>query len=121
MQIVKGWLESDGTSKEQVYDVVWSDERGIGDDGALRPVGNTVDLATGKYSNDIGDAQLSTVWEDPDFDPSARAFYYVRVLQIPTPRHTLYDAIALGMDPADTKHPATIQERAYSSPIWYTP
>ena len=91
------------------------------DDGSLKPVGNTVDLATGRYTNDIGDPQLSAVWEDPDFDPEMRAFYYVRVIQIPTPRHTLYDAIALGMDPQKTGHPPTIQERAYSSPIWYTP
>jgi hypothetical protein len=80
-----------------------------------------VDLATGFYTNTIGDAQLAAVWSDPDFEPATRAFYYVRVLQIPTPRHTLYDAIALGMDPAETNHPPTIQERAYSSPIWYTP
>jgi hypothetical protein len=121
VQIVKGWLNEDGTSAEQVYDVVWSDDREAGEDGSLPPVGNTVDLKTGRYTNDIGDAQLSVVWRDPDFDPAQRAFYYVRVLEIPTPRHTLYDAIALGMDPEETGHPATIQERAYSSPIWYTP
>ncbi len=121
IQIVKGWLDAEGKAQEKVYDVAWSDERPRSEDGSLPPVGNTVDLATGNYTNDIGDAQLSTAWEDPEFDPSARAFYYVRVLQIPTPRHTLYDAIALGMDPADTGHPPTIQERAYSSPIWYTP
>ena len=121
IQVVKGWLEADGTTKEQVYDVAWSDNRGIGSDGTLPSVGNTVDLSTGLYTNDIGDSSLSTVWQDPDFDPSARSFYYVRVLQIPTPRHTLYDAIALGMDPETTGHPSTIQERAYSSPIWYTP
>ena len=121
VQIVKGWLTADGTAQEKVYNVAWSDDRELHSDGALKPVGNTVNLATGMYTNDIGDAQLSTVWEDPDFDPKARAFYYVRVLQIPTPRHTLYDAIALGMDPEQTGHPPTIQERAYSSPIWYTP
>ncbi len=121
VQIVKGWLDANGTSQEKVYDVVWSDSRQVRHDGSLKPVGNTVDLATGRYTNDIGDPQLSAVWEDPDFDPQARAFYYVRVIQIPTPRHTLYDAIALGMDPQETGHPPTIQERAYSSPIWYTP
>ncbi len=121
IQIVKGWLTAGGTAQEKVYNVAWSDDRELHADGSLKPVGNTVDLTTGIYTNDIGDAQLSTVWEDPDFDPTARAFYYVRVLQIPTPRHTLYDAIALNMDPEQTGHPPTIQERAYSSPIWYTP
>lgn len=121
IQVVKGWLNADGASEERVYDIAWSDDRTRGEDGKLPPVGNTVDLETGMYTNDIGDAQLSAVWRDPDFDPSRRAFYYLRVLQIPTPRHTLYDAIALGMDPEDTGHPSTIQERAYSSPIWYTP
>jgi hypothetical protein len=121
VQVVKGWLGSDGAPQERVYDVVWSDGRTPGSEGNLPPVGNTVDLATGFYTNTIGDAQLATVWTDPDFDAARRAFYYVRVLQIPTPRHTLYDAIALGMDPAETGHPPTLQERAYSSPIWYTP
>ncbi|MEM7138424.1 MAG: DUF3604 domain-containing protein [Myxococcota bacterium] len=121
IQIVKGWLLDDGTTEEKVYNVAWSAGRALGADGSLAPVGNTVDLATGMYANDIGAAALSTVWEDPDFDPNQRAFYYVRVLQIPTPRHTLYDAIALKMDPNTTGHPSTIQERAYSSPIWYTP
>jgi len=85
------------------------------------PVGNTVDLSTAKYTNTIGDAQLATVWTDPEFEPSVRAFYYARVIQIPTPRHTLFDTIALGVDPKESGRPATIQERAYSSPIWYTP
>jgi hypothetical protein len=121
VQVVKGWLNDIGTAQEEVYNIAWSDDRQLREDGTLQPVGNTVDLATGRYTNDIGDAQLSAVWEDPDFDPEVRAFYYLRVLQIPTPRHTLYDAIALGMDPQKTGHPPTIQERAYSSPIWYTP
>jgi hypothetical protein len=121
VQVVKGWLNENGTAQEMVYNIAWSDDRELRDDGSLKPVGNTVDIATGRYTNEIGDAQLSTVWEDPDFDPEVRAFYYLRVLQIPTPRHTLYDAIALGMDPQKTGHPPTIQERAYSSPIWYTP
>jgi hypothetical protein len=121
IQVVKGWLDGNGRAQEKVYNVAWSDHRTIAEDGSLQPVGNTVDLATGFYTNSIGDAQLSTVWRDPAFDSSVRAFYYIRVLQIPTPRHTLYDAIALGMDPQKTGHPSTIQERAYSSPIWYTP
>jgi hypothetical protein len=121
VQIVKGWVDEQGLPNEKVFDVAWSDGRTPGADGKLPPVGNTVDVATGSYENSIGDAQLGAVWTDPDFDPAKRAVYYVRVLQIPTPRHTLFDAIALGMDPAETGHPATIQERAYSSPIWYTP
>lgn len=121
VQVVKGWLNENGAAQEKVYNVAWSDDRVQHEDGSLTPVGNTVDLAAGRYTNEIGDAQLSTVWQDPDFDPNARAFYYIRVIQIPTPRHTLYDAIALGMDPEKTGHPPTIQERAYSSPIWYTP
>ena len=121
VQVVKGWLNADGSSEERVYDVAWSDERVPGGDGKLPLVGNTVDVATGRYTNTIGDAELSTTWTDPGFDPNTRAFYYVRALEIPTPRHTLYDAIALGMNPKDTGHPATIQERAYTSPIWYTP
>jgi len=121
VQVVKGWLNENGTAQEEVYNIAWSDDRQLRDDGTLQPVGNTVDLAMGRYTNDIGDAQLSAIWQDPGFDPEVRAFYYLRVLQIPTPRHTLYDAIALGMDPQKTGHPPTIQERAYSSPIWYTP
>ena len=117
VQIVKGWLGTEGKALEKVYDVALSDGR---IDGS-KAVGNTVDLATGKYTNTIGDAQLATVWTDPDFEVSQRAFYYVRVLEIPTPRYSLLDSIALGIDWKDTNHPATIQERAYSSPIWYTP
>jgi hypothetical protein len=121
IQIVKGWLDADGKGREKVYDVALSDGRRVGRFGRVKSVGNTVDLKTGRYTNSIGDAQLATVWADPDFDSSQRAFYYARVIQIPTPRHTLYDAIALGMDPKKTGHPATIQERAYTSPIWYAP
>jgi hypothetical protein len=121
IQVVKGWLTSDGTSYEKVYDVVWSGDRKIGSDGKLPAVGNTVNLDTGAYSNDIGDPQLLTVWVDPDFDPDQSAVYYVRVLQIPTPRYSLLDSIALQIDYRETGQPATIQERAYSSPIWYSP
>ena len=122
IQIVKGYLNEKGIADERIYDVVVSDDRKIDKNGRCEtPVGNTVDLNTGNYTNTIGDAQLVTVWTDPDFDPSKRAFYYVRVLEIPTPRYSLLDAIALGIDWKETNRPATIQERAYSSPIWYTP
>ena len=122
VQVIKGWLDKNGKSHEKIYDVAVSDDRKIGKDDRCRtPVGNTVNLETGAYTNDIGAAQLATVWVDPDFDPAQRAFYYVRVLQIPTPRYSLLDAIALQMDYRETGQPATIQERAYSSPIWYTP
>jgi hypothetical protein len=120
IQVIKGWVDDAGKPQEKIFDVALSDSRTVGRDGKVEPVGNTVDLATAGWSNTIGDAQLSTVWTDPDFDPAASAFYYVRVLQIPTPRNSLYDAVAL-----NTPHPedraATIQERAYTSPIWYTP
>jgi hypothetical protein len=89
-------------------------------DGTLPAIGNTVDKATARYANTLGAAQLAAVWEDPEFDPRQRAFYYVRVLQIPTPRHSLYDAVALQV-PAPEQYATAIQERAYSSPIWYTP
>jgi hypothetical protein len=121
VQVVKGWLDASGKSHEKVYDAAWSGKRKPGADGKLSPVGNTVDIRTGMYTNSIGAVQLATVWKDPDFKPGESAFYYVRVLEIPTPRHSLFDAIALGIDVKETKQPATIQERAYSSPIWYTP
>ncbi|WP_338733555.1 DUF3604 domain-containing protein [Mangrovimonas cancribranchiae] len=117
VQVVKGWLKADGTSGEKVYDVALSDGR---TDGKVK-VGNTVDLKTGKYTNTIGASELKVFWTDPDFDASQSAFYYVRVLEIPTPRYSLYDAIELGIDVKETNHPATIQERIYSSPIWYNP
>lgn len=120
VQIIKGWIDSKGQQHEQVYNVAWSDERELGADGKIPAVGNTVNLKTGAYTNNIGSTQLSTVWTDPDFDAEQRAFYYVRVLQIPTPRHSLYDAIALQSEVPE-EGPATIQERAYTSPIWYTP
>ncbi|MDH3362311.1 MAG: DUF3604 domain-containing protein [Gammaproteobacteria bacterium] len=121
VQIIKGWIDSDGQSHERVFDVAWSGERQPGADGKLPPVGSTVDLATGRYTNSIGEAQLSVVWTDPGFDAEQSAFYYVRVLEIPTPRYSLLDAIALGINVAETGRPATLQERAYSSPIWYSP
>lgn len=120
MQIVKGWLDADGNTQEQVFDVVWSDDRAIGDDGKLPPVGDTVDLSVPTWSNTIGAAELKTTWSDPNFDPSQAAFYYVRAIEIPTPRWPAYDAVRFG---ADVPEDATLkaQERAYSSPIWYTP
>jgi hypothetical protein len=121
VQIIKGWLDTNGETHERIYDVAVSDGRRIGADGrALDPVGNTVDVATATFSNTIGDAMMDAYWEDPDFDPSQPAFYYVRVLEIPTPRWTTYDAAFFEIDLPDNV-PATIQDRAYTSPIWYTP
>ena len=120
IQIVKGWLDAQGNTHERVYDVVWSDGRRPGLDGKLPPVGSTVDVANATWTNTIGGTELITVWEDPDFDPSLRAFYYARVLEIPTPRWTAYDANRFGMDVGDEVRMVT-QERAYTSPIWYTP
>jgi hypothetical protein len=121
VQIIKGWVDSDGETHERIYDVAVTDGRTIGADGRARdPVGNTVDVATATFSNTIGDAMMAAHWEDPDFDPSQPAFYYVRVLEIPTPRWTTYDAAFFGIDLPD-KVPATIQDRAYTSPVWYTP
>ena len=121
IQVIKGWLDDEGMPQEMVYNVAMADGRTVGVDGKVPPVGNTVDISTGNYTNSIGDPELAITWSDPDFDAAKASFYYVRVLQIPTPRHTLYDAIALGIPVEETGHPATIQERAYSSPIWYTP
>jgi hypothetical protein len=121
IQVVKGWLDEKKQPQQKVYDVAWSGNRKPGADGKVPAVGNTVDNSTAKYTNSIGTAQLAIAWTDPDFKPGQDAFYYVRVLEIPTPRHSLYDAVALGVDVSVTKYPATIQERAYSSPIWYTP
>ena len=120
LQVVKGWLDDRGAPVEQVYDVAWAGDREPDNNGRLPPIGNTVNLDTAVYTNTIGGVELATVWTDPDFDPLKRAFYYVRVLQIPTPRHTLYDSVAMGQSHPE-EFPATIQERAYSSPIWYTP
>jgi hypothetical protein len=122
IQIIKGWLDADGITHEKVYDVVWADaeSRQPGGDGKLPPVGNTVDVANATWTNTIGDPELITVWEDPDFDPSQPAFYYARVIEIPTPRWTAYDALRYGVT-MDPEVPMTTQERAYTSPIWYTP
>jgi Protein of unknown function (DUF3604) len=120
VQIVKGWLDKTGQSHEKIFNIAWSDDRELGTDGSLPAVGNSVDLKTGEVDNSIGAPQLSAAWTDPQFDASQSAFYYVRVLQIPTARHSLLDAIALGIDHAENQ-PDTIQERAYTSSVWYLP
>jgi hypothetical protein len=119
-QIVKGWLDKDGKVHEKVYDVVWSGDRKPGADGKLPAVGNTVDVANATWTNTIGSPELIAVWKDPDFDPDQPAFYYGRVMEIPKPRWTAYDAKFYGIKPVPgTK--MTVQDRAYTSPIWYTP
>lgn len=119
-QVVKGWMDAEGALHEKVYNVVWSGDRTLDDNGKLAEVGNTVNLETASWSNSIGTSELLTVWTDPDFDPDERAFYYVRVLEIPTPRWVVYDKIRFGIElPPEAQ--LIHQERAYSSPIWYTP
>ena len=120
IQIVKGWLDDKGNTHEKVYDVAWSDGRTPGKDGVLPAVGNTVDVKAANWTNTIGASELGTVWTDPDFDPAQHAFYYARVIEIPTPRWVVYDAFRFGVEipqEAETVH----QERAYTSPIWYSP
>jgi len=119
-QVIKGWLGADGEPREKIYDVAWSGDRNPGADGKLPAVGDTVDRRSGEVSNSIGTPELITVWTDPDFSADQRAFYYVRVLQIPTARHSLLDGIAL-QEETPKEGPAAIQERAYTSAIWYTP
>jgi hypothetical protein len=120
VQIIKGWLDGEGKTQEKVYDVAWSGDRSPGADGKLPPVGNTVDVKNATWTNTIGATELITVWEDPDFDPGQLAFYYARVLEIPTPHWTAYDAMRFKVElPEDA--PRMNQERAYTSPIWYTP
>ena len=121
VQIIKGWLDDDGETHERIYDLAVSDGRQIGADGRARdPVGTTVDIKNATFTNTIGAAMLTAHWQDPNFDPAESAFYYVRVLEIPTPRWTTYDAAFFDIDLPDNV-PATIQDRAYTSPIWYTP
>jgi hypothetical protein len=120
IQIVKGWVDAKGARQEKVYDVAWSDNRKPGANGKLPAVGNTVDVANATWTNTIGASELITAWKDPSFDPSLRAVYYARVLEIPTPRWTAYDARYFGVT-MPPEVPMTTQERAYTSPIWYTP
>ena len=120
IQIVKGWLDANGETQERVYDVAWSDQRVPDASGKLPPVGDTVDLSVPTWTNSIGAAEMGTLWTDPDFDPALKAFYYARVIEIPTPRWTAYDRVKFNVEFPDS---VTLkgQERAYSSPIWYTP
>jgi hypothetical protein len=121
LQIVKGWLGKDGKAQEKVYDVAWGDaDKRQPVNGRLPPVGNTVDVASATWTNTIGDPELAAVWTDPDFDPAQRAFYYARAIEIPTPRWTAYDQVRFGVK-MSPEVPMTQQERAWSSPIWYTP
>jgi hypothetical protein len=120
IQVIKGWTTTDGEPKEKIYNVAWSGDRKPGPDGKLPPVGDTVDVEEATYTNSIGALFLEAFWKDPDFDPAERAFYYIRVIEIPTPRWTTYDAKVFDVKrPEDV--PASQQERAYTSPIWYTP
>ena len=116
--MIKGWLDSDGDSHEQVFNVAWSGDRKLDAQGELRAVGNTVNAAQASYQNTIGSDQLATVWTDPDFNPDREAFYYARVIEIPTPRWTTFDRKTLGMEPPER---ASLQERAVTSAIWYSP
>jgi hypothetical protein len=120
IQIVKGWANSDGTLGEKVYDVKWSGDRKVDANGKVPSVGNTVNLEDATWDNSIGATELRSVWTDTDFDPALEAFYYVRVIEIPTPRWTLYDKLRYGAE-LGPEIPLTTTERAYSSPIWYTP
>ncbi len=120
IQVIKGWIDEEDNSHEKVYNVVWSGDRRLNKDGSLPTVGNTVDIPEATYTNTIGSAALKTLWIDPDFNSNQPAFYYIRVLEIPTPRWSTYDAKVLGIKPPKD-FPATIQERAWTSPLWYNP
>jgi len=120
VQIVKGWLDTDGGVHERVYDVAVSDDREIQDGQVTSDVGSTVNLETASYTNTIGEVALTAGWTDPEFDSGLSAFYYARVIEIPTPRWTAYDVVRLGSEmPKEAR--MVLQERAYTSPIWYTP
>jgi hypothetical protein len=120
IQIIKGWMDGEGKTHEKVYDVVWAGDRKPGKDGKLPAVGNTVNVKDATWANTIGAPELISVWMDPEFDPAQHAFYYIRVIEIPTPRWTAYDAKRFGIK-MPKKVPMVTQERAYASPIWYTP
>lgn len=121
VQVVKGWIDANGDAHEKIFNVAWSGKRRVRSDGSLPDVGSTVDLRTARYTNTIGAPELSALWTDPEFDPGRPAFYYIRVLQIPTPRQHLFDALAMRIDPATLALPPTLRERAWSSPVWYRP
>ncbi len=121
IQIIKGWVDAEGEMQERIYDVAWSGDREPDADGRLPPVGSTVDVENATWTNTIGAPELITVWQDPDFDPSQRAFYYARVIEIPTPRWTAYDAAYFEEAEFGPEVTMTVTERAYTSPIWYTP
>lgn len=121
MQIVKGWVDEDGEAHEKVYDVAVARSPMVDEAGRPLMLVSDEELTRRGYKEGFGAPSMHAFWEDPGFDPKSRAFYYLRVLQVPTPRHTLYDAVANGVEPEATGQPTSIQERAYSSPIWYTP
>ncbi len=121
MQVIKGYLTEDGELKERVYEVAFAGKREIDDLGKLPPIGSTVDVADASYTNSIGATSLDTLWEDLDFNPKERVFYYVRVLEIPTPRWSAYDVKKFDLIDVNEDIPMVTQERVYSSPIWYSP
>ena len=121
LQVIKGWRDSRGELHEKVFNAAQSDGRKPRPDGTLRAVGSTVDVGAASYTNTIGDPELAVVWRDPDFDASESSFYYVRVLEIPTPRWTAYDTRDFGVRNVPDETPMVTRERAYTSPIWYTP
>ena len=120
VQMVKGWLDTNGRVQEKIYDISWAGERKLNRAGVLPDIGSTVDVTQASWQNSIGAPQLATVWRDPDFDPAESAFYYLRVIEIPTPRWTAYDALRYN-EKMDDEVPMTTRERAYTSPIWYSP
>jgi hypothetical protein len=120
IQIVKAWVDAAGKGQEKVYNVVWSGNRKPGKDGKLPPVGDTVDVATATWTNTIGASELAAIWKDPDFKADQRALYYARVIEIPTPRWTAYDQVRFGVK-MSKEVPMKHQERAWTSPIWYSP
>jgi hypothetical protein len=121
VQVIKGWHDKDGELHEKVYNVALSDNRKENRHGKVKPVGSTVNVKDASYTNSIGDPELAVVWTDPEFDKNELAFYYVRVLEIPTPRWTAYDAKYFGLTDIPGEVPMVTQERAYTSPIWYSP
>ena len=118
IQMIKTWIDADGQTHERIFDIAWEEGRKKNEDGTLAPVGNTVNVPDASYTNTIGSVELKALWQDPEFNAEQSAQYFMRVLEIPTPRWSTYDAKALGIEIPDNLD-ATIQERAWSSPIWY--